>query len=97
MNIAMDSLLRRLPDVRFRRVGDESVVVKQSAGEVFVLNGIGGRVLELADGTLDLDGMVERLGQEFDGERAMIASDVERFACEMREAGLIEVLPETGR
>jgi hypothetical protein len=54
-------------------------------------------VLELADGTLDLDGMVERLGQEFDGERAMIASDVERFACEMREAGLIEVLPETGR
>jgi hypothetical protein len=90
----MNSLLKRLPDVRFRRLGDESVVVKQSAGEVFVLNGVGGRVLELADGTVDIPGLVDRLGQEFDAGRDEIAIEVERFARELQDAGLIELLAE---
>jgi hypothetical protein len=72
------------------------VVVKQSAGEVFVLNGIGGRVLELADGTVDIPRMVDRLEAEFDAARDVIAVDVERFARELEQAGLIESLPESG-
>jgi hypothetical protein len=40
---------RLAPDVRFRVVGDEGVVVRQDAGEVLVVNGVAARVLELLD------------------------------------------------
>lgn len=40
---------RLAPDVRFRVVSGEGVVVRQDAGEVLVVNGVAARVLELLD------------------------------------------------
>ena len=62
-----------------------------------MLNGIGGRVLELADGTLNLSDVVERLEREYEADPDLITIDVERFARELEDAGLIERVPETQR
>jgi len=62
-----------------------------------VLNEIGGRVLELADGKVELSDVIELLEREYEADRELIASEVERFARELEEAGLVERVPETHR
>ncbi len=45
--IATDMVLKRCADTRYRNIGGEGVVVRQTASEVLVLNEIGVRLLEL--------------------------------------------------
>jgi hypothetical protein len=40
------TVLRRRPDVRYRLVAPEAVVIRQSVPEVMVLNGVAAEVLE---------------------------------------------------
>lgn len=77
-------------DVRFRRVPPETVVVRQEAAEVLVLNGVAGRVLELCDGRRPLSGVVDALLAEYDVERGDLERDVLRFASELLDAGVAE-------
>lgn len=93
MSLSLTSVLRVRSDVRFRRVGDESVAVRQQAGEVMVLNGVGGRILELIDGERPLSSFAHALEREFEVDRATLEQELLRFASELEESGLIEVLP----
>jgi len=88
--VSLDSVLRTCSDVRFRRVGDESVAVKQHAGEVMVLNGVGGRILELVDGKHALSELLATLERDYDVDRDTLTREVLAFAAELREAGLVE-------
>ena len=81
---------RRKPDVRFRIVADEAVVVRQKDAEVIVLNEVGGRILELIEERLDHDVLAERLADEFDSSVEQLASDVDQFLAQLVEAGVIE-------
>jgi len=91
-------LYRRLPDVRWRVLDGEAVVLRQRADEVLGLNAVGARVLELCDGTRALDGLLAALAAEFEVEPATLASDVERFLAELVAAGVLEpVTPEPAR
>lgn len=87
------SILRPARDVRFRRVDDEAVVVRQSAGEVLVMNETAARLLELADGRSTVADWVETLAGEFEIGRQALESDILAFACELEEEGMLELVP----
>jgi hypothetical protein len=91
--IRAGSVLRRRADVRFRVIDEEGVVVRQSAGEVLVLNDLGTRILALADGLSPVAHWVDALLGEFDVERPELERDVLAFAAELVEQGLLEALP----
>ena len=94
-DITLSTVLRRRPDVRYRRIESEAVVLRQSAAEVLVLNEVGAAVLDLADGEHTVGAWIEALIGEYDADPAALAREVLEFAGELREAGLLETLGDT--
>jgi len=62
-----------------RVIGGKAVVITIDHNQVHVLNGVGTRVWELADGR-PLDAIVDAIVDEFEVERAQAALDVCQFA-----------------
>ena len=91
--ITASTVLRRRPDVRYRRIEGEAVVLRQSAAEVLVLNGVAASVLDLADGKRPVGEWIDALAQEYGADRETVARDVLEFAREASEAGLLETMP----
>ncbi len=77
------------PDVRFRRVAEEAVVLAQDQGEVLVLNEVGTRVLELIDGRRAAEEWLPGLLAEYGVEEAALRSDVARYLGELLDGGVI--------
>ncbi|MBV8203287.1 MAG: PqqD family protein [Acidobacteria bacterium] len=94
--IGKGTVLRRRADVRFRVIDEEGVVVRQSAGEVLVLNDLATRILALADGLAPVSRWIDALLGEFEVERPDLERDVLAFAAELVEQGLLEPLPAAG-
>lgn len=90
---AAGELYRARADVRFRRIEDEAVVLRQAAGEVLVLNGIGARVLELLAAGAGPEDAARRLAEEFEVDLDEAAADVRSFAAELGAAGVLEPAP----
>jgi hypothetical protein len=88
--IGEGSVLQRRADVRFRVIDEEGVVVRQSAGEVLVLNDLATRILAMADGLTPVAQWIDALAGEFDVERPDLERDVLAFAAELVEEGLLE-------
>ncbi len=88
--IQTDSIFRRCPDARYRNIGGEGVVVRQAAGEVLVLNGVGARVLDLLDSGATVGELVSALAAEYDADRATLERDVLAYFQELLDAGVIE-------
>lgn len=88
-----DLVLRRCPDVRFRTVLDEGVVIKQDTAEVLVLNEVGARVLELLDGTRTVGDVETALAREFDAPAAELGRDLESYVEQLLAAGIVEAAP----
>lgn len=88
--IETDMVLKRCADTRYRTIGDEGVVVRQTAGEVLVLNEIGVRVLELLEGTMPVSGLLNALDAEYEIDRPTLERDVLAYLQELVDAGVIE-------
>ena len=78
------------PDVRYRVVDGQAVVIVQEAGEALVLNAVGTRILELVNGRRSIDEIEERLGAEFEVEPRELARDVAAYLEELTAAGVVE-------
>jgi hypothetical protein len=87
------SILKPVRDLRFRRVDDEAVVIRQRAGEVLVMNETAARLLELADGRTSVAGWVDILAGEYDVDRDALERDVLAFASDLAEGGMLELVP----
>lgn len=91
------SILKPARDVRFRRIDDEAVVVRQRAGEVLVMNETAARLLELADGRTSVADWVEVLAGEYEVDREALERDVLAFAMDLEDEGMLELVPEEER
>jgi hypothetical protein len=91
------SVLRTARDLRFRRIDDEAVVVRQRAGEVLVMNQTAARLLELADGQTSVANWVDALLGEYDVDREALERDVLAFAVSLAEEGMLEPVPAEER
>jgi len=86
----LDRVMKHKDDVRYRVVGDEAVVVRQSAAEVLALNDVGARILELIDAESTVSQVIETMSSEYDVERDELAQDVENFVAAIHDAGIVE-------
>ena len=78
-------------DVRFRQFSPEWVVLKQSSGEVLVVNDVGGRVLQVLHAGAATQGeVVESLAGEYEVQRSVLQADIAKFLHEMEQAQIIE-------
>jgi hypothetical protein len=88
--IEAGAVLKRCADTRYRNIGGEGVVVRQTAGEVLVLNEVGVRVLELLEGIMPVSGLLDALNAEYDIDRPTLERDVLAYLQELVAAGVIE-------
>ena len=84
------AVFRPRPDVRFRVVGDEAVIVRQEDAEVIALNEVGASVLSLLDSRRSVRDVLDALLDEYDIDRESLSGDVSRFLSELRDAGVVE-------
>ncbi len=87
--IDSELILERAPDVRYRLVHDEGVVIRQEAGEALVLNEVGARILDLIDGQLDVRGLTLQLLEEFEVEPKALLTDTAAFLEELLAIGVV--------
>jgi hypothetical protein len=67
------------PQVIWRVLDDETLLLKLDTGQVSVLNGVGGQVWELMDGRRRLADIVDAVGQAYDVARDELEADVGAF------------------
>ena len=77
-------------DVRYRMVEDQAVVIRQSEGEVLVLNEIGGSILRQIENTASLQEILLELTRSYEAPQAEVETDLLAFLVEMVEAGVLE-------
>jgi hypothetical protein len=77
------------PDVVFRRVETEVVLVKIATNEIFALNPTGARTWELLVECGDISETVAGLAEEFDAPEAVLQDQVEAFVAELRRQGFL--------
>lgn len=86
----LGSILRPAPDVRFRVVDREAVVVRQKSAEVLVMSEVAARLFALADGVHPVAHWLDVLSGEFEVDRADLERDVVGFASELAAEGILE-------
>ena len=91
--LSPESILTTAPDVRFRRVLDEAVLIRQQSAETMVLNEVAVSVLEKCDGQASLEQITRQIQSEYDADPETIRQDVLTFAVELLSSGLVEAEP----
>ena len=93
----MPSAFRIAPDVRYRVIDDEAVVVRQREGDVLVFNQVAARVIQLVGEGLSPLQIGDRAVDEFDAPEARIREDVENFLEELESLNVVERLAPAGK
>lgn len=78
------------PQIRFRAVDEEGVIVHTERGVAIVVNAQGLRTLELIRERGSRRAVIEQLAAEYDAPETAIAADVDAFLIQLREQQLIE-------
>jgi len=81
--------LRLSPDVVFRELEGEAVILDLARGRYFGLNPVGTRVWALLDAGMPIDQIVATITGEYDAERERIERDVMSLIDELSSRGLI--------
>ena len=92
----MSNSFRVSPEIRYRVIDDEAVVVRQREGDVLVLNQVAARVLQLVGEGLSPAEIGDRVVSEYEAPETTVREDVERFLGELEELDVIEKLPAVG-
>jgi hypothetical protein len=77
------------PQVAARTVDDQAVIVLADTGEVTVLNGVGTRIWELADGAHSVAAISEVIASEYGIGASRARQDLEEFLIELVAAQAI--------
>lgn len=92
MPLALTDRLAAAPNVIFRALGDEAVVVSLDGGLYFGLDDVGARIWILME-QHDLSGVADALVREFDVTPDHAVTDVLAFAEQLAARGLVTRVP----
>lgn len=81
--------MQRAPDVIFKQVGEELVLLDFDGAVYYGLDEVGARIWQLLGETDSVDAIVERLMGEYDVTRETLRADVERLLEELASRGLV--------
>ena len=84
-----DAVLRPSPDVVFRELDAESVVLDLSSGRYFGLNAVGTRVWQLIGEGQAVDRLIKTVAAEYDADETTIARDVLALLEDLKTRGLV--------
>ena len=87
--MTLDNLPRQAPNVVSRQIEDEAVLVHPLQGKVRVLNAVGARVWELADGQRTVAEIAQTITAEYDVELPRAQADVLAFCDDLAQAGVL--------
>lgn len=81
---------QKIAEVVINEEGDVPAILNPTTGKVLITNEVGKRFVELADGSLNLEGIVEQILQEFTGaEKPQVLEHAEKFFSEATEKGIV--------
>jgi hypothetical protein len=83
------------PDVVFRDLEGEAVILDLASGTYFGLNEVGTRIWRLVDEGRDASQIVDIMASEYQADRATIVRDVERLLDDLRTRRLIVTVTGT--
>jgi hypothetical protein len=93
MNNTVQDINRKVPlllsHTRWRKIGEETVVLNQESAEVLVVNEMGARVLELVAGRHSVKEMVETLSSVYLVEPDVLERDINEYLDELGSAGIV--------
>jgi hypothetical protein len=87
--ITDETIIRRTASALWRPFDHETAVILPTASAVRVLNEVGARVWELADGRT-FGEIINTLMNEYDVERTQLRLDAQEFLSELHGRGLLE-------
>lgn len=82
-------IYKRHPDIAWREVAEESLVVDPRTGRIFPLNPVSSFIWKKLDGFLELGKIREEIEKEFDVGAEEAEQDLNQFVEELKEADLI--------
>lgn len=85
----LDSIPKRSPLVVSRLLDEEAVLVHPVQGKVRVLNPVGARVWDLADGQRTLDDIVQMIASEYTVDSSRVQADVVVFCEDLVQRGVL--------
>jgi hypothetical protein len=80
---------RLSPDVVFRDLEGEAVILDLSSGRYFGLNAVGTRIWTLLDAATPIERIVQTIAEEYDADAGQIGRDVKALIDELASRGLI--------
>lgn len=92
--LTLESYPIRVPDVVGRVVEDEAVLVLPERGQVKVLNEVGARIWELANGQRPVNEIAALICAEYEVDPEVAASDTLEFLADLESRGVIRVSDE---
>jgi len=88
-NVTLDSVLQHEPSVISRMIDGEAVLVHPRQGKVRVLNPVGARFWELADGERTAGDVARIIADEYGVELARVEADVLAFCRDLMGRGVL--------
>lgn len=82
-------IYNRHPDIAWREVVDEALVVDPRTGKIYPLNAVGATIWRQLDGTRDVKEIENGIVREFEVPQEEAARDVEEFVSSLKEQQLI--------
>jgi Coenzyme PQQ synthesis protein D (PqqD) len=95
MGVSFSERVRVAPDVMFRLVGEEGVLLNLQTGMYLGLNLVGSRMWNVLGTAGSIQAAYDELLQEYDVEPAQLRTDLEEFIDTLFAQKLIEVGPRT--
>jgi hypothetical protein len=95
MAVSFTQRVRVAPDVLFRLVGDEGVLLNLNTEMYLGLNLVGTRMWHVLGSASSIQAAFDELLQEYDVEPAQLRADLEEFVDHLLAQKLIEIGPIT--
>jgi hypothetical protein len=84
------------PEVLFRELSGEGVLLNLKSGRYFGLDAVGTRIWQMLLEGCSLDATVSQLLQEYDVSREKLLTDVSSFVAALETHGLVMRVPAAG-
>ena len=95
MTVSFTDRVRVTPDVLFRLMGEEAVLVNLNTERYLGLDPVGTRMWSVLTTAASIQAAFEELHQEYDVEPAQLRADLEEFIEQLLRQKLIEAAPAT--
>jgi len=92
----LSDVFNRAPDVAFRDIDDQLVLVSADRGIIYTLNPVGAFIWHATDGTSTVQDLAGAVCAEFEVDPRTAESDTLGFLEELRHEGLLERASRTG-